>query len=159
MQHIQHTSGIYGFFASVAGARRGWCAKDVYRMCEQWYNLRSDALAEYRVGSAADTFLVGMGSWHHECARSRHQVYLLHTLYRLAVSGQESTQCCQCLSASLLMSRRRGACNVWFRPESRIPWIVLWTTTEVLLHEQGPLATIWLQGIRQRSQAMWPGSR
>ena len=39
------------------------------------------------------------------------------------------------------------------------PGLVLWTTTEVLFHEQGPLATIWLQGIRQRSQAMWPGSR
>ena len=39
------------------------------------------------------------------------------------------------------------------------PGLVLWTTTEVMLHEQGPLAPIWLQGIRQRSQAMWPGSR
>jgi hypothetical protein len=28
------------------------------------------------------------------------------------------------------------------------PELVLWTTTEVLLHEQGPLATIWLQDIR-----------
>ena len=39
------------------------------------------------------------------------------------------------------------------------PGLVLWTTREVMVREQGPLAPIWLQGIRQCSQAMWPGSR
>ena len=37
------------------------------------------------------------------------------------------------------------------------PGVVLWTTTEVLLNEHGPLASIWLQGIPQRSQASQPG--
>src|SRR5512135_2883973 len=36
---------------------------------------------------------------------------------------------------------------------AHIPGLVLWTTTEVLFHEQGPLATIWLRGIPQPSQA------
>ena len=31
--------------------------------------------------------------------------------------------------------------------------VVVWTTTEVLLNEHGPLASIWLQGIPQRRQA------
>jgi hypothetical protein len=33
-----------------------------------------------------------------------------------------------------------------------IPELVLWTTTEVLLNEYGPLAGIWLQHIPQSSQ-------
>ncbi len=35
--------------------------------------------------------------------------------------------------------------------------VVVWTTTEVLLNEHGPLASIWLQGIPQRRQAAQPG--
>jgi len=38
------------------------------------------------------------------------------------------------------------------------PGLMLWTTTEVLFREQGPLATIWLQGIPLRNQATQPGS-
>ena len=63
LQHIQHTAGIYGFFASLAQAARqesgqalcwwetGAMCERRYRVGEQWYNLRPDALAEYRVGS------------------------------------------------------------------------------------------------------------
>ena len=36
--------------------------------------------------------------------------------------------------------------------------LMLWTTTEVLLKEHGPLAPIWLQGIPPRSQAAQSGS-
>jgi hypothetical protein len=32
----------------------------------------------------------------------------------------------------------------------------LWTTTEVLMKERGPLAPIWLQGMPQRSQGLEP---
>jgi hypothetical protein len=34
----------------------------------------------------------------------------------------------------------------------------VWTTTEVLFHEHGPLAPIWLQCLPQRLQAAKPGS-
>ena len=34
----------------------------------------------------------------------------------------------------------------------------MWTTTEVLLNEHGPLAPIWLQGMPQSSQVAQPGS-
>jgi hypothetical protein len=34
------------------------------------------------------------------------------------------------------------------------PVVVVWTTTEVLLNEQEPLAPIWLQGIPRNNQAM-----
>ena len=35
---------------------------------------------------------------------------------------------------------------------TQLPGVVLWTTTEVLLKDHGPLAPIWLQGIPQSSQ-------
>ena len=37
-----------------------------------------------------------------------------------------------------------------------ISGLVMWTTTEVLLNKQGPLAPIWLQGHPQISQATLP---
>jgi hypothetical protein len=63
VQHIQHTKGIYSFFASLTIAARQETGQELcwwetgavcerrYRVGEQWYNLRPDALAEYRVGS------------------------------------------------------------------------------------------------------------
>ncbi len=40
---------------------------------------------------------------------------------------------------------------------ARTPGLVLWTKTEVLLHEQEPLATLWLQGISQPTRVSQPG--
>ena len=59
---MTHTAGIYGFFTRLAqSARRepeqalcwwetGAVCERRYQVGEQWYNLRPDALAEYRVG-------------------------------------------------------------------------------------------------------------
>ena len=62
LQRIEHTAGIYGFFASwpwpqdrksehaLCWWETGPVCERRYRVGEQWYNLRPDALAEYRVG-------------------------------------------------------------------------------------------------------------
>jgi hypothetical protein len=62
LEHIQHTAGVYRFFAALAEASRrapghtlywwetGAKSERRYQVGEQWYNLRPDALAEYRVG-------------------------------------------------------------------------------------------------------------
>jgi hypothetical protein len=62
LRHIQHTAGIYGFFARLALAARqqpaqalcwwetGAVCERRYQVGEHWYNLRPDALAEYRIG-------------------------------------------------------------------------------------------------------------
>lgn len=39
---------------------------------------------------------------------------------------------------------------------ARIPGLVLWTTTEVLLNERGPLAPIWSLGISPNGQVASP---
>ena len=36
------------------------------------------------------------------------------------------------------------------------PGVALWTTTEVVLHERGPLAPIWSLDVPQRRQAACP---
>ena len=58
IQRIEHTAGVYGFFAALATAARRvseqalcWWETEAacerrYRVGEQWYNLRPDALAE-----------------------------------------------------------------------------------------------------------------
>jgi len=63
LSHIQHTAGVYGFFATLAQAARQQpeqelCWWETGPLCErrnqkgeQWHNLRPDALAAYRVGS------------------------------------------------------------------------------------------------------------
>jgi len=40
---------------------------------------------------------------------------------------------------------------------THVPGLVLWTTTEVLLNEYGPLTPIWLQHSPQRGQGGQPG--
>src|SRR5713226_1404811 len=59
LAHIQHTAGIYSFFATLAQAARqrpGQClcwwetgapCERRYRVGEHWHNLRPDILAEY----------------------------------------------------------------------------------------------------------------
>ena len=68
LQRIGHTAGIYGFFARLALVARqepgqalcwwetGPVCERRYRVGEQWYNLRPDALAEYRVGQQRTRF-------------------------------------------------------------------------------------------------------
>ena len=62
LQHIQHTAGVYSFFAKLAqNASReteqelcwwetGAACERRYQFHEQWYNFRPDSLAQYRVG-------------------------------------------------------------------------------------------------------------
>jgi hypothetical protein len=68
VQRIQHTVGIYSFFANLIQAARRepglelcWCetrpiCERRYRVGEQWYNLQPDALDAYRVGSQQVSF-------------------------------------------------------------------------------------------------------
>ena len=90
------TSGIYGFFACLTQAARkeaghelcwwetGRVCERRYRVGEQWFNLRLDAALGISLRAEAIPFLVGVGSWHHERARSGGQVHFLRALHRLA---------------------------------------------------------------------------
>ncbi|MFL5660827.1 MAG: hypothetical protein ACJ8BW_05675 [Ktedonobacteraceae bacterium] len=126
MQHIQHTAGIYSFFTRLAqDARREagqalyWWETGVqcerrYRVIQQWYNLRPDALAEYRMGV----------QMYGTCRLSFSPTHT--TLPRM--SGQENAQCCRCWSVSRRISRRRGGCTVAQARLTSPPTLAVWTT-------------------------------
>ena len=130
-----------------------------YKVGEQWYNLRPDALAEYQVRSQQVRFWL---EW--DCGTMNARDLLIKiTSHAYYIASREWARECSMLSVLVCIvpdiAQERRMQHVAPARLAHTPGLVLWTTTEVLLHDQRPLATIWLQGIRQRSQAMWPGSR
>ena len=129
-----------------------------YRIGEQWYNVRPDALAEYRIG-------------------------MMHV--RFWLEWDRGTMNVRDLSIKFSSYAYFIASRQWAREESRVPWLfcvapdiaqekriqrvtqarlmhnsglLVWTTTELLLDEYGPLAPIWLQGTLESRQGGLPGS-
>jgi predicted transcriptional regulator len=168
LQHIQHTAGIYGFFARLTQAARkepehalywwetGVVCERRYRVGERWYNLRPDALAEYRAGEQQFCFWL-------EWDRGTMNVRDLATKFVSNAQYIDSHEWARewlmlprlfCIAPDIAQERRVQ--RVAQARLAHIPGLVLWTTTEVLFHEQGPLANIWLQGIPQRDQVTHP---
>ena len=130
-----------------------------YPVGEQWYNLRPDALAEYRVGQQHLRFWL---EWDRGTMNVRDLLIKFTSYAHYIVSREWARECSMlpalvCVAPDIAQERRiQRVAQVRL---VHTPGLVLWTTTEVMVREQGPLAPIWLQGIRQCSQAMWPGSR
>jgi hypothetical protein len=163
-QHIQHTSGIYGFFADLAQTARrqseqALCWWETGVMCErryhvgqQWYNLRPDALAEYSVGSQQMRFWL---EWDRGTMNVRDLAIKFTSYGNYIASGEWAKEHSRlplliCVAPDIAQERRLQ--RVAQNKLASTPGLVLWTTTEVLLDEQGPLARIWYQGKPQSSQ-------
>ena len=90
-----------------------------------------------------------------------HDLLIKFTSYAYYMASREWARECSmlpvlvCIAPDIAQERRMQ--HVAQARLTHTPGLVLWTTTEVLLHEQGPLATIWLLGIRQRSRVSQPG--
>jgi hypothetical protein len=170
LQHIQHTAGIYGFFASLADSARrlpghelcwwetGSMCERRYQVGEQWYNLRPDALASYRMGQKCTRFWL---EWDRGTMNMR-DLAVKFTSYAHYIASREWARedsilpALVCVAPDIAQERR-----VQRVAQARLiqcPGLELWTTTEVLFHEHGPLAPIWLQSLPQRRQAAKPGS-
>ena len=73
------------------------------------------------------------------------------TSYAYYIASREWARECSmlpvlvCIAPDIAQERRMQ--HVAQARLSHIPGLVLWTTMGVLLHEQGPLSTIWLQSI------------
>ncbi len=166
VHRIQHTAGIYRFFACLAQAAReqpeqrlcwwetGATCERHYRVGEQWYNLRPDALAEYRVGPKQLRFWL---EW--DCGTMNvRDLAIKFTSYAHYVASREWARehsmlpVLLCVAPDIAQERRMQ--RVAQARLTHTPGVVVWTTTGVLLNEQGPLAPIWLQGISQRRQAL-----
>ena len=170
LQHIRHTAGIYGFFASLTQAARkereqalcwwetGTVCERRYRVHDQWYNLRPDALAEYRVGSQRMRFWLewDRGTMNVRDLATKFASYAQYIDSREWARERSVLPRLLCIVPDIAQERRvqRVAQASLVHP----PEPVLWTTTVVLLNEYGPLAPIWLQGRLKRSQATQPGS-
>ena len=157
LQHIQHTAGIYSFFANLTQAARqdpgqalcwwetGSVCERRYQVHEQWYNLRPDALAECRVGSQQIHFWL---EWDRGTMNVR-DLAVKFTSYEYYIASREWARECSmlpmlvCVAPDIAQERRmQRVAQARLRSTSGL---VVWTTTSVLLDEQGPLAPIWLQ--------------
>ena len=165
LQRIGHTAGIYGFFVRLALAARqepghalcrwetGPVCERRYRVGEQWYNLRPDALAEYQVGQQRTRFWL---EWDRGTMNVR-DLAVKFTSYAFYIASQEWARehsmlpMLVCVAPDIAQERRMQ--RVAFARLTSPAGLVVWTTTRVLLDEQGPLAPIWLQSRPQSSQA------
>ncbi len=165
LQHMQHTAGIYGFFAALAQATRqepgqalcwwetGAVCERRYRVHERWFNFRPDALAEYGVGQEQFRFWL---EW--DCGTMNvRDLAIKFTSYTHYVASREWAREYSrlprlfCVAPDIAQERRMQ--RVAQARLTHTPGVVVWTTTAVLLNEHRPLAPIWLQGIPQRRQA------
>jgi Replication-relaxation len=128
-----------------------------YRVGEQWYNLKPDALAEYHVGSQRMRFWL---EWDRGTMNVR-DLIIKFTSYAYYIISREWARehmmlpFLMCIAPDIAQERRlQRVAQAKLLPGHGLG---VWTTTEVLLQEHGPDAPIWLLGMPQRSQATKPG--
>ncbi len=164
LAHIQHTVGIYSFFATLAqGARQhpeqrmcwwetGAQCERRYRMGEQWHNLRPDAQAEFRAGSQPFRFWL---EWARGTMNVR-DLALKFDAYRHFVSSgewaQERSRLPRLLCVAPDIAQELRMQRVAQARLTQTPRLGVWTTTGVLLQANGPSAPIWMQVTFQRNQ-------
>jgi hypothetical protein len=123
----------------------------------EWYNLRPDELAEYRVGQQRLRYWM---EWDRG-TMNRRDPAIKCTSYRHYLASLEWKRedwrlpFLVCVAPDIAQERR-------IQREARAKLtdalgLMLWTTTGVLLYDQGPLAPIWLQGIPRLYQVAQPG--
>ena len=140
------------------GEQGGAVCERRYRVSEQWYNLRPDALAEYRMGQQRTRFWL---EWDRGTMNVR-DLTIKFTSYAHYVASREWTRECSmlpvlvCVAPDIAQERRMQ--RVAQARLTSPPGLMVWTTTRVLLDEQGPLAPIWLQRRSQSSQAAQSGN-
>jgi hypothetical protein len=165
LQHMQHTAGIYGFFAALAQAARqepgqalcwwetGAVCERRYRVHERWFNFGPDALAEYRVGPEQLRFWLewDCGTMNVRDLAIKFTSYAHYITSREWVGERSMLPLLICVAPDIAQERRMQ--RVAQAKLMYTPGLVLWTTTEVLLNEHEPLASSWLQGRSQHNQA------
>ncbi len=170
LHRIQHTAGIYGFFTRLAqDARReagqvlywwetGAQCERRYRVNQQWYNLRPDALAEYRLGVQHMRFWLewDRGTMNVRDLSIKFLSYAHYIASREWARERSMLPLLICVAPDIAQERRIQ--RVARDRLTSTPELVVWTTTEGLLNRHGPLASIWLQGVPQRSHIAQLGS-
>ena len=168
MHHLGCTVGIYGSFACSARAARSeaghelcWWETGVtcerrYRVGEQWYNFWPDAQAEYRIGQQPIRFWLewDCGTMNARDLAIKFASYGHYLASREWARESSRIQALVCVAPDIAQERRM--LRVAQARLAPIRGFELWTATEVLMNEHGPLAPIWLQRIPQRSRVSQP---
>jgi hypothetical protein len=161
LEHIQHTAGIYRFFATLAESSQrvpgyvlcwwetGARCERRYQVGEQWYNLRPDALAEYCVGQQQFRFWL---EWDRGTMNARdlavkfasYEQYLASREWAIEHSALPRLVC---VVPDIAQERRMQ--RVAQTKLAHIRGVEVLTTTEELLNEYGSHAPIWSRSIPQ----------
>jgi len=169
LQHIQHTAGIYGFFASLAQAAKqqpeqelcwwetGASCERRYQVHEQWHNLRPDALAEYRAGSQQMRFWLewDRGTMNVRDLAVKFDAYAHYLASREWARERSALPRLLCVAPDIAQERRMQ--RVAQARLAHTPGLLLWTTTGVLLQGEGPAAPIWLRAVPQSERSVQAG--
>ena len=160
-RHIQHTAGVYGFFARLAQVVRqqsdhalcwwetGSQCERRYRVNEQWHNLRPDALADYRSGQRHIQFWLewDRGTMNVRDLTVKFTAYAHYLTSREWAREHERLPLLVCVAPDISQEQR-----IWRVAQTtlaKLPGqpLMLWTTTASLLtaYGKGPLAAIWMQ--------------
>ena len=81
---------------------------------------------------------------------------LLSVLHRLARMGKRGPGTALLICVAPDIARERRMQHVAQNKLASPSGLIVWTTTEVLLNENGPLARIWLRGIPHRTRIAQP---
>src|SRR5947207_14707582 len=110
-----------------------------YKVGEQWYNLRPDALAEYRVLSQRMRFWL---EWDRGTMNVR-DLAIKFSSYAQYIASREWARECSllpvlvCIAPDIAQERRMR--RVAQTRLAHASGVVLWTTIEILLNAHGPL--------------------
>jgi hypothetical protein len=166
LEHIQHTAGIYRFFVALTKAARqepehqlcwwetGARCERRYRVGEQWYNLRPDALAEYCVGQQRFRFWLewDRGTMNTRDLAVKFTSYAQYLASREWVHEHSALPRLVCVTPGIAQERRMQ--RIARIKLAYLHRLEVWTSTEMLLNEHGPLAPIWMPNVPQASQAL-----
>ena len=165
LEHIQHTAGIYRFFAALTEASRrapgytlcwwetGAKCERRYQIGEQWFNLRPDALVEYRADLRQVRFWLewDRGTMNARDLAVKFASYAQYVASREWANEHSAVPWLVCIVPDIAQERRLHRVA-----QSRLmhfQGVEVWTTTEGLLNKHGPHALIWSRSILQpRSQ-------
>ena len=130
-----------------------------YQVGEQWYNLKPDAPAEYRVGQQRTRFWL---EWDRGTMNVR-DLAVKFTSYASYIASREWARERSMLPVLVCVAPdiARGAADAASgsgQTHTSSHGLMVWTTTAMLLDEQGPLAPICLQRRSQSSQAAQSGN-
>ena len=157
--HIQHTAGIYGFFASLARAAQeryeqghrllwwetGSICERRYRAHDAWYNLRPDGAGEYQAGALRVRFWLewDRGTMVLRDLASKFATYARYVAYRVWV--KEHAVLPLLLTVTTDVGQEQRIKRVAQQQLAHTPGLLMQITTASLLATQGPLAPIWCQ--------------